>query len=131
MKYKHALFTFDLKERIAKLERELLNICDSLLKKYQPLFAEKNLLFEIELRREGNDPFEPGYDSSVLLFIVSDKVDEVKFHLVPIWECQRAFWGLPVSKNVPGSRIFGELVDETVEEINSELEENIMELLTE
>jgi uncharacterized protein Veg len=51
MKYKNAQFTVNLKESIAELERELQNTCTSLLKKYQPLFAERNLLFEIELTR--------------------------------------------------------------------------------
>lgn len=129
MKYLQSDFTPELEKQISKLETELLNEMDVFLREYKPLFAEKNLIFEAEYEREGEHPFSPGYTSS-LSFGVSEKDGELlDLHIIKIWECVSSFLGMPVSKNVPGSKVSGELLDESLEEVRLELADFIQEHL--
>jgi hypothetical protein len=50
-------------------------------------------------------------------------------HIIKIWECDRYFLGLPISKNIPGSKIIGELLDESLVEVKAELKEYIDKVL--
>ncbi|EMF45514.1 hypothetical protein B481_3399 [Planococcus halocryophilus Or1] len=52
-------------------------------------------------------------------------------HVITIWNCARIIFGLSVSKNIPGSKIIGDLVDESLKEIKKELKETIEEFLSE
>ena len=57
------------------------------------------------------------------------KVTNLLICIIKIWECDRYFLGLPISKNIPGSKIIGELLDESLVEVKEELKEYIKELL--
>ena len=50
--------------------------------------------------------------------------------MINLWECNRYFLGMPISKKNPGSKIVGELLDESFEDIKLELKEYIEEHLT-
>lgn len=54
-----------------------------------------------------------------------------ELHIVDIWACRRVFLGLWVSLPLPGSRLTGELLDETDEDIRLDLEEFLQESLEE
>jgi hypothetical protein len=132
MKYQQKDFTDELGIKIKNTELALKEHMDTLLSKNKPVFAKKNLEFDADFSREGNDPFQPGYSSSIAIGI-SDKNDKsgelIDLHLIKIWECERSLLGMPISRNIPGSKIIGELLDETLDEVKEELKEYIEELL--
>lgn len=105
-----------------------------MLKGNKSVFAKKNFELDADFDKEGDDPFKPGYSSSVTIG-VSDKNDKngelIDLHIIKIWQCERTFLGMPISKNIPGSKIIGDLLDESVEEIKGELKEYIEEFLNE
>lgn len=128
MKYKQTDFTEHLQKEILRMETELQGLCPLILNQYQPLFAVKGLNFDIGFDKKGGEFFEPGYSSSIS-FAISENNGLIEFHLIPIWECHRTFLGLNVSKRIPGSSVYGELVDETIEQIAEEIKESIEEFL--
>lgn len=130
MKYKSTDFTEQLQKEILKIETELQGLCPLMLNKYQPLFAVKGLEFDIGFDRKGVEFFEPGYSSSIS-FAISENNDLIEFHLIPIWECHRTLLGFSVSKRIPGSSVYGELVDEGIEQIKEEIKEIVEEFLDE
>ena len=134
MKYQQKDFTEDLKTKIKKTEAELKKHIEKLLTENKSVFSKNNLELFADFDKEGDDPFKPGYSSSVAIG-VSDKTDKngelIDLHIIKIWECERNFLGMPISKNIPGSKITGELLDESVEEIKEELKEYMKEFLNE
>jgi hypothetical protein len=132
MKYQQKDFTEDLKTKIKNTEAELKKHIEKLLTENKSVFAKNNLELDADFDREGDDPFKPRYSSSVAIG-VSDKTDKngelFDLHIIKIWECERTLLGMPISKNIPGSKIIGELLDESVEEIEEELKEYIKEYL--
>ncbi|MBO1511054.1 hypothetical protein [Metabacillus bambusae] len=131
MKFQQTDFTEELMEKIKNTELTLKDYIERLLSEYKSVFAKKNLDFDAVFDKEGNDPFIPGYSSSVSIGI-AEKNEELKdLHTIKIWECERSFLGMPISKKIPGSKIIGELLDETFEEIKEELKEYIDEFLAE
>ncbi|MGG3563277.1 hypothetical protein ABES03_16930 [Neobacillus rhizosphaerae] len=132
MKYQQKDFTDDLKIKIKSTESALKGHIGKLLKENKSVFAKKNLAFNANFDQVGDDPFQPGYSSSVAIG-VSDKADIngelIDLHIIKIWECERTFLGMPTAKNIPGSKITGELLDETVQEVREELKEYIEEIL--
>jgi hypothetical protein len=129
MKYQQKDFTSELMGKIKNTEQALKDHIEKLLSENKPVFAKKRLDFEAGFDIEGNDPFQPGYCSSISIGI-SDESDELTdLHIIKIWECDRYFLGLHISKNIPGSKIIGELLDESLDEVKIELKEYIEELL--
>lgn len=132
MKYQQKDFTEELKMKIQNTESTLKNHIEKLLNENKPVFAKKNLQFDADFNKEGDDPFKPGYSSSVAIGI-SNKTDKnrelIDLHIIKIWECERILLGMPISKQIPGSKIIGELLDESLEEIKEELKEYIEEVL--
>lgn len=71
----------------------------------------------------------PGYSSSVSIGIADKSGELIDLHIIKIWEYERSLLGMSISKNIPGSKIIGELLDESVEEVKEELKEYIEEVL--
>jgi hypothetical protein len=134
LKYQQKDFTENLKIKIKSTEAELKEQIEKVLTENKSVFAKNNLELDADFDKEGDDPFKPGYRSSVAIGVLdkADKIGElIDLHIIKIWECERTFLGMPISKNIPGSKIIGELLDESVEEIKEELKEYIKEFLNE
>ncbi|MED0906273.1 hypothetical protein CN327_21860 [Bacillus cereus] len=129
MNYKEKEFTLDLKEKIVNIEQKLRNVSVQLLQNYAPLFIKKDMELFIELEKSKKDTFEIGYKSSILLGVTDAQGDMIDFYTIPIWECNRHFFGLPVSINLPGSKVIGELIDESEKDIQIELRKHLEEFL--
>jgi hypothetical protein len=102
MKYHHRDFNEELKQKIKTIEQTLKDYIEELLSEYKPVFAKKKLKFDAGLVKNGEDPFQPGYLSSVSIGVTDELMD---FHMIRIWECDRYFLGLLISKNIPGCKI--------------------------
>ena len=129
MKYQQRDFTPDLKARVNGAELELKDYIERLLNEYEPAFAEKNLEMDVGLDKEGIDPFIPGYSSSVSIGIVDESGELDNLYIIKIWECGRFFLGMPISINILGSKIIGELLEEALEEVKIGLKEELEDLL--
>lgn len=127
MKFQQTDFTEELMEKIKNTELALKGYTESLLKEYKSTFAKKDFVFDAGFHQEGNDPFMPGYSSSVSIAIAEKNKELIDIHTIKIWECERTFLGMPISKKIPGSNIIGELLDEPLEEIKEELKGYILD----
>ncbi|MTH55345.1 hypothetical protein GKZ89_18280 [Bacillus mangrovi] len=130
MKYKEKEFTSDLKEKIKNTEAALKSLIEKLVNENKPVFKKKGLDLDAEFERLGNDPFHPGYSSSISIGIYDENCELTDLQIIKIWECERHFLGVPVSKKIPGNKIAGDLLDESSEEIKQELKDFIGEQLT-
>ncbi|MEH7417237.1 hypothetical protein V7266_18290 [Neobacillus drentensis] len=75
MKYQQKDFTEELKIKIKNTESALKEHIEKLLNKNKPVFTKKNLQFDADYNKEGDDHFKPGYSSSVAIGI-SDNTDK-------------------------------------------------------
>lgn len=128
MKYLEKEFSSELKEKIKTIEAELSDLIEKLSNEYKLAFAQKGLDFEIALDRTGNDSFIPGYSSSITKGILGED-EHLELYRILIWECHRYFFGMPISKNIPGSKIVGNLMDESIEDLKLELNKYLLEQL--
>ena len=134
MKYQQKDFTEELRSKIKNIELTLQKHIEKILNENKTVFAKKNLEFDADFAKEGDEPFVPGYTSSIAIGITDNinKNSELNdLHIIKIWECERTLLGMPVSKNIPGSKISGELLDESLEEIKEELRDYIGDVLQE
>ncbi|MGM0806161.1 MAG: hypothetical protein ACQET8_15550 [Bacillota bacterium] len=131
MRYHQREFSHELMQRIKDIEAALAEDIEYLLLKYKPLFNKKNVTFNGAFHIEGDHPFTPEYISSISIGISGEKEELIDLHTIKIWECYRSFLGMPISKAIPGSKIVGELLDETLEEVKEELVDFITDLLAE
>ncbi|MED1409564.1 MULTISPECIES: hypothetical protein [Bacillus] len=129
MKYKEQEFTLELKEKIQCMENEIERISLKLFKDYSHLYIEKNMELFMELIRDKENPFETGYYSSISIAVLDEEGAMIEFYTVPIWECGNYFLGVPLQMRVWGSKLSGELVDESYCEIEEELKERLEEFL--
>lgn len=125
MKYSHREFSLRLLSEIKEIEQSLKEPIALLVEKYKPVFAEKNIDFDAGLEIEGENHFTPGYNSVVVMGITEEDGELLDLYMVTIGKCERTWLGMPVSKNIPGCKITGELVKESVKEVLLELEEHI------
>lgn len=134
MKYQQKDFTKELKTKIQQVESALKEHSMILLRENKSIFENRNFEFDAGFDINGSDHFQPGYCSTISIGI-TDKINPtgelLNLHVITIWECQRSLLGLPVSKNIPGSKIVGEFVDEPLKEIKEELKGYIEEFLSE
>jgi hypothetical protein len=125
-------FTEELKIKIKNTESALKELIKQLVNENKSVFSMKKLDFDADFNIEGNDPFQPGYSSSVAIGI-SDKTDKngelIDFHIIKVWECERTLFGIPISKIIPGSKVSGELLDESIDNIREEINEYIKDIL--
>jgi hypothetical protein len=128
MKYQQKDFTEELRSKIKNIESAFKEHIEKILNENKSVFIKKNLDLNVDFAKDGDDPFMPGYTSSVAIGI-SDNTNKSRelngLHIIKIWECERTFLGMPISKNIPGSKISGELIDESLEEIKEELRDYI------
>ncbi|WP_338472511.1 hypothetical protein R4Z10_07145 [Niallia sp. XMNu-256] len=130
MKYQYKDFNMELKEKIKRMESVLKEHVERRLQENKSVFAEKNLDLDAGFDQEGDDPFKPGYRSSVSVGVTDKSSGEmIDFYMIKIWVCERSLFGMPISKPIPGSKIIGELLDESVEEVKEELQDYIEEVL--
>ncbi|TAA67113.1 hypothetical protein [Planococcus salinarum] len=134
MKYQQKDFTQELKTKIQEVESALKKHSEILLRENKSIFENRNLDFDAVFNIDGSEHFQPGYCSTISIGI-TDKINPpgelLNLHVITIWECQRSLLGLSVTKNIPGSKIIGELVDESLKEIKEELKEYIEVFLSE
>ncbi|MBM6619157.1 hypothetical protein [Bacillus suaedaesalsae] len=129
MKMTQKHFTPELRSKIEHLETELNKLLIELFNKHESNFLNKGLKLEVSLEKEGEDYFEPGYHSSAALGVSEETVDLIDLHVIPIWKCELSLLGIPVSKKVVGSKITGELLDESIQEVKQEINEYLKEML--
>lgn len=134
MKYQQKDFTQELKTKIQQMEYALKEHSLTLLRENNFVFDNRKLKFDAGFDMEGSDHFQPGYCSTISIGI-TDEInltgELLNLHVITIWECQRSLFGLPVSKNIPGSKVTGELVDESLKELKEELKESVEDFLSE
>ncbi|MED3965159.1 hypothetical protein [Niallia taxi] len=130
MKYPQKEFNSDLRKLIKNKEKVLTIFVKEYVKNNKPILMEEGLLLEAEFVIEGNDPFIPGYNSSISVGISESEGEPLDIHIIYIWECNSTFLGVPIGRWIPGSKITGELIDETVEEIEQELTLFLEELVS-
>lgn len=134
MRYQQKDFTNGLKARIQETESALKEHCETLLKENKSIFENKNLELDAGFDIDGYDHFQTGYCSTITIGI-SDKTvpngELIDLHQIKIWECQRTILGMSISKNIPGSKVVGDFLDESLEEIQEELKEYIEDFLSE
>ncbi|MBM7702979.1 hypothetical protein [Metabacillus iocasae] len=130
MKYEHKEFTLTLKEIIQQKEKQVQVLLEQMKNEHVARFEQLDLTLEAEFERVGIDPFQPGYSSSISIGISDLDNELIDLYTVYIWECDRSFLGLTILKNLPGSKVKGELLDESIEELEKELYEYIEDHLT-
>lgn len=129
MKYQQRDFDEGLKEKIKRTERVFNDYIDRLADEHASLFGKRDWEFEARFDQEGEDPFTPGYSSCLSIGIAEKGGELIDLHVIKIWECERSILGVPISKKVPGSKVTGEYLDESIEEVKAELREYVRELL--
>lgn len=131
MKYVELDFTPQLERTIRQKEETFEKLLKQTMEKYRTRFEEKGKQLDGELSRTKDELFEQGYESSLELAVLDRDGESDELHIVDIWACRRVFLGLWVSLPLPGSRLTGELLDETDEDIRLDLEEFLQESLEE
>ncbi|SFA70981.1 MULTISPECIES: hypothetical protein [unclassified Bacillus (in: firmicutes)] len=131
MKIPQKDFNQELRKTIDGYEKQLENDLFSLERKYKIFFLQKQQKIEVSFDREGQNPFESGYSSSISLGIIDEDGELVDLLKINIWECNYLFLGLPMSRMIPGAKLVGELVDESVKEIRHEIRDYLEEFLQE
>ncbi|MGG0536509.1 hypothetical protein [Priestia aryabhattai] len=130
MKYGEKEFTLQLKNKINKTEQELKEVTMKLGQIYTPLFQKQNLDLFMKFEVTNGDHFDEGYESAVIIFINNDiEGDMLHFYHIVVWKCSLTFLGIPLSKKIFGSKVIGELVDESLSDIKVELETHLDDLL--
>lgn len=129
MKVPQKDFSAALLTSIIETETAMKRLIERLLVKNKSVFAEKKLDLHGEFTKEGNDPFTPDYSSSVSIGVTEENGELIDLHTIKIWECHRSFLRISTSKKIPGSTISGELIDETVEDVEKELIEYMSDFL--
>ncbi|MDX5476230.1 MAG: hypothetical protein LPK00_11910 [Bacillaceae bacterium] len=130
MKFLEKDFSLELKEKIIKIEVTLKNSVNRLFGEYKTALAKKGLKLNVDFEIVGDDHFHSEYVSSISVGVMDKDGELIDLHLIKIWECERYFLGIPVSKGIPGSKLVGELLDESVEDIQLELKEYLEEHLS-
>lgn len=128
MRYRQTEFTLELQEKIQDMEAKLAAYAKQIQERHQADFEKKGLYFETELKKSAGHPFNPGYESVILLGAGLNKTEEFELHIIPIWKCDRIFMGMPVVRQIPGSQIYGELAEEQIGHIKEEIDGHVEEL---
>lgn len=82
MKYQQKDFTEELRKKIENTESALEKHTEKLLNDYTTIFTKKNLKFEADFDIEGENPFMPGYISSVAIVISDENGDINKLRVI-------------------------------------------------
>ena len=127
MKYGEAEFNNELKERIIRYEETVREIAEQLPVEHKSALAGKDIKLDASFGRDGKDLFSPGSISFISVGVEDENGQLADLHTIHIWECSRTFLGMPVTKKIPGSKVTGELLDDSAEDIKGELDEFIEE----
>jgi len=128
MRYRQTEFTLELQEKIQDMETKLTAYAKQIQGQYQADFEKKGLYFEAELKKSAGHPFNPGYESVILLGAGLREAEEFELHIIPIWKCERIFMGMPVVRQIPGSQVYGELAEEQIGHIKEEIDGHVEDL---
>ena len=120
MEYTAKQFTPQLEQHIHTVERSMQELLKSIYAQYKEAFEKKGMELSVGVIREGENPFQPGYHTTIQVGIL-EKDEFLDSLFIPIWHCVRTFWGIRSSRKLPGSKITGELLEETEEEITKEV----------
>ncbi|WP_318614389.1 hypothetical protein [Priestia megaterium] len=120
MEYTAKQFTPQLEQHIHTVEKSMQELLKSIYAQYKEAFEKKRMEISVEVIREGENPFQPGYHATIQVGIL-EKDEFLDSLFIPIWHCVRTFWGIRSSRKLPGSKITGELLEETEEEITKEV----------
>jgi len=120
MEYTAKQFTPQLEQHIHTVEKSMQELLKSIYAQYKEAFEKKGMEISVEVIREGENPFQPGYHATIQVGIL-EKDEFLDSLFIPIWHCVRTFWGIRSSRKLPGSKITGELLEETEEEITKEV----------
>lgn len=120
MEYIAKQFTPQLEQHIHTVEKSMQELLKSIYAQYKEAFEKKGMEISVEVIREGENPFQPGYHATIQVGIL-EKDEFLDSLFIPIWHCVRTFWGIRSSRKLPGSKITGELLEETEEEITKEV----------
>ncbi|MFP7737213.1 hypothetical protein ACLHDF_28655 [Priestia aryabhattai] len=120
MEYTAKQFTPQLEKSIHTVENSLQELLMSIYKQYKEAFEKKGVKLSIDVIREGENPFQPGYHATIQVSIL-EKDEFLDGLFIPIWHCVRTFFGIRSSRRLPGSKITGELMEETEKEITKEV----------
>lgn len=118
-------FTEELLQTISSIEKELLDFSEDFLDSYDPELVHKYKM-EAEFELSGTHPFKLGYHSAVSVIIAGEE-DLMLIRTISIWSCTAHFLGIPVSSKMIGSKLVGELLDDSVESVKTELRNFIRE----
>lgn len=129
MRFRQKEFNESLKQEIHRKEMEIIRYVESWLPRFQGLFLQEYKVLDAGVEKDGTDPFQPGYRSSLVVSICDDHGELIDLHNIPIWTCERLFLGLPVTQNLPGSRLVGDLLDEDLQDIQQELQAYIEDFI--
>ncbi|MGM0838417.1 MAG: hypothetical protein ACQEV7_19985 [Bacillota bacterium] len=102
---------------------------EKVVQTYSSKFKNKGLLLETAYDKEGDSPFLPGYRSALSIGISDNEGELIDLHTIVIWECERTFLGIPITKNIFGSKVTGMLLEESPSEITNECTEYLEEQL--
>ena len=120
MEYTAKQFTPQLEKHIHKVERSMQELLKSIYEQYKEAFEKQGMEISVDVILEGENPFHPGYHATIEVGIL-EKDEFLDGLFIPIWHCVRTFLGIRSSKKLPGSKITGELMEETEEEITKEV----------
>jgi hypothetical protein len=120
MEYTAKQFTPQLEQHIHTVERSMQELLKSIYAQYKEAFEKKGMEISVGVIREGENAFQPGYHTTIQVGIL-EKDEFLDSLFIPIWHCVRTFWGIRSSRKLPGSKITGELLEETEEEITKEV----------
>lgn len=127
MIYNQVDFTPQLKVKIREKEQELKKLLKKVLHEFQN--TSDQMKIEGSFDQDGQDPFQPGYGSSISIGLIDETDELINLHTIKIWECERTLLGVPVTKNFPLSKVKGELLDESVEEVKEEVRDFIKDFI--
>lgn len=129
MLYRQKEFTPPLLQEISNKEHSLKSIMEKMVQTYSSKFKKKGLLLEVSYDKEGESPFVPGYRSSLSIGVSDNEGELIDLHTIIIWECECNFLGIPITKNIFGSKVTGELLEESPSMITDEIKEYLEEQL--
>ena len=84
MRYREAEFSADLKERIIHYEVAIRKIAERLPLDYNSVLADKGIKLDASFGKDGQDPFIPGYISSISIGVEDENGEFADLHTINI-----------------------------------------------
>ncbi len=90
MEYTAKQFTPQLEQHIHTVEKSMQELLKSIYAQYKEAFEKKGMEISVEVIREGENPFQPGYHATIQVGIL-EKDEFLDSLFIPIWHCVRTF----------------------------------------